>query len=775
MLKLQLILFFFVNIFCVLQIYGFNISGRVINSGQQPVYGASCTVFTLPDSALYSISLTDREGRFNTETADSSAWYINISSIGYSTIAVESKFFIDRTDTDSLPTVVLSEQVTDLHEFVIKGRRPQLTQKNGVLHYNINDILNTQVVASVHDVLKHLPLLISSDGNALTLSGAPQGSVIYINSNPMRMDQNQIIEYLKSIPAGQLKDVEIIYNPSPKWQTRSAIINLVLKKTDAYSLNGMVSGYGIRQHKTSGGGRISLFAGLPRLVLNAMYSFDAGKSISKQTSFGRHKVTNGIYEISDTAVTESTSPSHNVYTSLGYEFNSRNSLEISYYGRFTPSGSSGLRTDNSLLGTYLSTTRSNSSLNSTGIVYNNSGGIRVGAEYKTYHRHNSQIIHNDNTPTPSEALNSEARQKVVTMRAYTDFTTPCHYNWTLMYGASFDFGINTNSLHGVSESENMESVSGESDIREKTGKLYFGAYRYLFANKLFVNTSLTGELYRISDYTNNQLLPRITLMYIPGTKHIFQAAYSSYRTYPPYWQRQNYSIYSSPYNLSLGNPLLKPVRYHTLNMMYLFDSRYSLSATYYRVNNFYLNQTYQSPETLIRISQPYNIDFSSTWDLMLNLPLNAGNFFTSNITVNGSWERFKSDDWHGISFDKSKFALRITAYTNFVLSQNPRISVNITGFYKTPSLAGLWTNGHAWLLNAGVCGSFFKDRVTVDFQATDILQSLYAVQTMRVATQYLDSDYNYYRRNFSLNLSYKFRGYREKEIRNPDSSRLGIN
>ena len=209
-------------------------------------------------------------------------------------------------------------------------------------------------------------------------------------------------------------------------------------------------------------------------------------------------------------------------------------------------------------------------------------------------------------------------------------------------------------------------------------------------------------------------------------------------------------------------------------MLYVFNSRYTLSATYYRVNNFYLNQTYQSPDALLRISQPYNIDFTSTWTLLLSVPIQAGNFLTTNLTVDGSWERFRSDDWHSLSFDRRRFALRVTAYTSLVLCQQPRISVNLTGFYKTPSQAGLWRNGHAWLLNAGMAASLLKGKLTVDFQANDILQSLYSVQRMRLGTQYLDYDYNYYRRAFSLNVSYKFRGYREKETRTPDSSRLGI-
>ena len=774
MSRTQYLLFILAYIFCVLQGHSINISGRVTDSGHEPVYGASCMVFTLPDSVFYVLSLTDRAGVFNTEIPDSASWYVSISSVGYNTVNVDSGFFTECCDTDSLPTVVLTEHSTDLREIVVRSRRPQLTQKDGVLHYNINEILSTQVVSSVHDVLRHLPLLTSDDGSRLSLSGAPQGSVVYVNGDRTQMDQQQLMEYLKSIPASQLKDVEIIYNPEPRWQTRSAVINVVLRKTEAYSVNGMAGAYGILRHNASGGGRLSLFSGLPRLSVNAMYSFDAAESTGKKTSYGRHEVGSEIYEVNDTTLTRDSSPSHNVYTSLDYEFNSRNSAELSYYGSFAPHSDSHVRTSNSLYGPYLSSTVSDWRLNSVSMIYKNSAGIRGGVDYRDYRRHNSQQIFSDSAEEESGVLSSTAHQKVVTVRAYVDFTTPCPRKWTLMYGGNFDFSLNTNTLHSVSETESMEGISTSSHLNEKTGRLYFGAYRYFFSNRLFIRASLAGELYRIGDYRNNQLLPALTLMYIPDPGHIFQGAYSSYRTYPPYWQRQVYAIYSSPYDLSLGNPLLKPVHYHTLRMLYVFNSRYTLSATYYRVNNFYLNQTYQSPDALLRISQPYNIDFTSTWTLLLSVPIQAGNFLTTNLTVDGSWERFRSDDWHSLSFDRRRFALRVTAYTSLVLCQQPRISVNLTGFYKTPSQAGLWRNGHAWLLNAGMAASLLKGKLTVDFQANDILQSLYSVQRMRLGTQYLDYDYNYYRRAFSLNVSYKFRGYREKETRTPDSSRLGI-
>lgn len=746
-------------------------SGKVLDSEGTPLVGAACIAFTLPDSAYFAGTTTDADGAFSLECPDQGKWFVRVSLIGF-----ESRD-IAQTDFHQSGTLTLrmAESAEMLGEVVVKAKKPQLVERAGSLCYNnLSDIINTRVVSSAHDLLKNLPLISSQDGNALQLAGAPLGSVVYLNGRPSQMSQSQLIDYLKAVPAEQIKEVEIIYNPPPKWKTRSAVINVVIKNANARTLNGMGRLGATLKHRLSEDASVSAFAGLQKTSVNLVYSLADRRSISKSTTYGRHDVRGTVYEVEDTTIGKSSGLSHSVYAQVSHQINDRNSVEASYLGAFSPADKSRSDAINSHFGQFASDNSSRSSLNAAAITFSNASGIDAGIEYSNFSSRNRQHIWNDNSASPTEALTGQSRQEVNSFKVYGDAATKLPRAWSLMYGASFNFTRNTNSLVNKSNSEDMEGADTKTKLDERKGTAYVGAYRYFLNNRFFVRASIQGELYKIGNYSTHQLMPRIALMYRPGTAHIVQASYSEFRVFPSYWERQEYMSYSNPYSISMGNPSLKPMHYQVATVNYIFKGTYTASLNYYRTKNFYLSQVYQSPDALVQITQPTNIDFSEMWMLSLNVPLSIKDWLYTTFKVDGVYDRYKANDWHNLHFDKSSWTAYITADNTVVLSKSPRVTMNVTGMYIGHRIVGLWERSHMWMLNAGLSAAFLNGRLVVDFKANDLLETVYAKNRMRIGTQYLNMDNNYYARNFSLTLSYKFKGYKESHQRTPDTSRLGI-
>lgn len=71
-------------------------------------------------------------------------------------------------------------------------------------------------------------------------------------------------------------------------------------------------------------------------------------------------------------------------------------------------------------------------------------------------------------------------------------------------------------------------------------------------------------------------------------------------------------------------------------------------------------------------------------------------------------------------------------------------------------------------------GTFLNDNLTVSLKGSDLLRTLYGKQQMRCDRQWMDVDNNYYTRGLSLSVSYKFNGYRDKNIKSRDTSRYGF-
>lgn len=760
----------FIILFAILTASASDVRLHVMDDRDEIVAGATCVCVALPDSTFYNYAITDGSGFSTLQTPDTD-WYIDISSVGYYSTRMPKVAFADNIAGNRPMEIRLSPKDSELSEVVVKAPKGDMTMKNGIISFNnLDEIMQTRVVTSAHDLLKSLPLITSVDGNSLTLSGAPLGSVIYINGRPSNMDSTALIDYLKSIPPEMVQDIEIIYTPSPKWKTRSSVINVKIKRQVPYSFNGRVQASGSWQHALAGRAGTSLFFGLPKVSVNAGYYFRSGKSFSKETFLSHHTVGENVYDVENIETERSLTDSHNLFAMIDYQINRSNSLSVNYNGRFVPKSDKNQSTENSYYGIYDSRAASDNNFNAVSINYSNSIGFDAGMDYSHFAANQRQVISSDE----AVALTGQSRQTVNFVKAYVDARTNLGKDWVLSYGAMYCLTENGNRLVNISDDSEMESDDVESRNDEQIATAYVGVQKSFFNNKLSASASLKGEMYRLGDYRKNQLLPTVSITYMPSYTNIFQLSYQSYRGYPSLWQRQDYKSYTNPYQLSEGNPNLKPATYHIASLLYLFRQKYTLSLSYYRVSDFFLDQAYQSDEALVLISKPYNIEYSSSLDLSLTIPISIGKVFYSNILLNVTYDKFKSSDWHNLAFCKARLTGGVMIDNVLTICQKPKISINLTGMYKMPSVLGIWEREHGWLLNAGVSGAFLNDNLTVALTGFDLLQTVYTASKVRLGSQWMDISANKYSRSIKLNIAYNFKGYKEKNLKTYDTSRYGI-
>lgn len=773
------ILLVFLTLTSVLAALAAPYKGYVHDGHGTVIAGANGVCFSLPDSTAYSVAVSDEKGLL-TFDAPLGDWYLVVSSVGYYTntfrkIHFEGGRYIGMPRSVIQPVnLPLAEKASELREVVVTARKGAMSMKNGIISYNnLDEIRKTRAISSAHDLLLALPLLYSTDGDNITLTGAPLGSVIYINGKQTQMDAAGLIEYLKGVPPEMIQNVEIIYTPSPKWKTRSSVINVTIKRNAPYTFNGQVTASGRWQHFLSGRLGSAVFFGLPKLNVNAGYYFNSGKSKQKEIYLGRHTVGNDVVEVSNTEETRTLSDAHNVYAMIDYELNKNNTLSINYNGQFFPKVDIDTYSDNSVFGLYNSGSRSEKYFNAVSINFSNKKGVEAGIDYSHYSADRDQVITDDNNRA-NPALSSHFGQTANRTKGYIDMTTPLGKQWNLLYGASYAFSRNANRLTNISDDPDMDSDDVRTKTDEQIANAYLGFQKTVLGGKLFFSANLKGEYYKIEDYKKTQLLPTATVTFMPSNTHMFQAAFQSYKTYPSLWQRQNYKSYLNPYQLSEGNPTLKPATYNLASLMYFYRQKYMLSFKYYKVSDFYLTQPYQSPDALVLISQPYNIDNTQAYEVTLSIPVTVGKIFFSNITASVNVGKYKSSDWHGLAFDKTRAGGTFLVNNTLTICQKPKISLNLTGLYKMPHIDGLWENGHGWLLSAGLVGTFLKGNLTVSMQGFDLLNSLYPKQQVRFEKQWMNLDTNYYLRYFSLYISYKFKGYKEKNTKSYDTSRYGF-
>lgn len=750
---------------------GREICGEVLSDVGERLSGAYCGMYSLPDSVWLRAAVTDEEGLFSIEEPETGDWILQVKYMGYSPTEMTGQEFISKAAIQDTVRIVMRSTDVMLEEVEVKARRPQLTVKGEAFSYNVDDILRTQSVTSAFDLMTKLPLLNSLDGNAITLSGAPMGSVVYVNGRQTQMSESQLVDYLKAIPGQQVKDVQIIYNPSPKWKTRSSVINVVLRQQNAYTLNGQLQFSDSYKYANSIKPSMALFAGLPKLNLRLMYNYDDSRSRQKEIQSIIHTVGDKQMAINDTAVGKSRFQSHNVHTAISYDINEKTNLELTYNGFFSPKINSAQHSSNSYTGLSYHNSVGHSNMNTVSLTGQTPIGITFGVDYLNYRLKNRQTLDSLDNTHDGILFNSRNSQSIDKLRAYIDGSNSLGKGWTVTYGGSYDFtrNRNTQNIHPFDAEASTSSKSTENIAR-----LYVGGSRWLFNNRLWMSLSVTGEYYNMEDYTKYALFPNLTMTFIPGPDHIVQASFASYKNYPSFWERQDYISYNNRYQVSIGNPGLRPAVFNEGQLIYVLNNKYTAVVSYSKIRDFFFTQPFLSSEKFEQVRKVFNLDDYTCFEASVIVPFNVGAVWNSTITASITKDRFKTDDWHGLSFDRKKWVGRVIMQNTLRVCARPKISLDLSGLYRMPNIVGLLSRTSLWTVNAGGTVELMDGNLLLQLRANDIFETYMPIQKVSYGSQHMNVDSNFYGRSFSVSLSYKFRGYKEKAVNEIDTSRYGI-
>jgi outer membrane receptor protein involved in Fe transport len=214
------------------------LTGTVLDSlARQPV--AYATVVLLPatgDKPITGVAADD-QGHFSMSKLAAGTFRLRASYVGYGT---RTRAVTIGTGATAVGNFLLPTAAQALGEAVIIGQKPVVEVRPDRLVYNADqDVSNAGGTAQ--DVLRKAPLLaVDGDGN-VKMRGSSNFKVL-VNNKPSPTLASNLAEALKSIPAEQIKSVEVITTPSAKYdgEGTAGIINIVLKKGVDQGVNGRV-------------------------------------------------------------------------------------------------------------------------------------------------------------------------------------------------------------------------------------------------------------------------------------------------------------------------------------------------------------------------------------------------------------------------------------------------------------------------------------------------------------------------------------------------------
>ena len=212
------------------------INGSVTDaSSQKPVAYATITIKNVTDSTTVTGGLTDESGSFSIKEIPFGEYLVDVSFIGYDgkqfgPLAITKEQFVH-----NLGAIALGEDANVIGEAVVEAEAPAVRYEVDKKVYDASKIKSAEG-GTAKDVLEQIPSVTVSSDQSIQLRGSGNVRVL-VNGRPSNFSMNTI---LQQIPQKNIKDIEIITNPSAKYDAEGevGIINIILKDNDMQGLTG---------------------------------------------------------------------------------------------------------------------------------------------------------------------------------------------------------------------------------------------------------------------------------------------------------------------------------------------------------------------------------------------------------------------------------------------------------------------------------------------------------------------------------------------------------
>lgn len=212
---------------------GRQLTGTVIDaSTRQPLPGTTVAVYksVAGHDSLLTGSQTDERGAFSIASLPAGNLTMRVTFIGYRTLDQAVQISQSRTN---LGTLALTPDASTLKEVKVTGEKSELSMTMEKRIFNVAKNLTT-IGGTAENVLKNVPSITLDETGSPSLRNMP--TTIYVNGKPTQLT-------LAQIPANQIESVEVISNPSARYDasTSGGIVNLVLKKNRQPGYNGLIN------------------------------------------------------------------------------------------------------------------------------------------------------------------------------------------------------------------------------------------------------------------------------------------------------------------------------------------------------------------------------------------------------------------------------------------------------------------------------------------------------------------------------------------------------
>lgn len=736
-----------VNLFA--QITPSSIRGRVFNENNIPADGATLVLLRTADSVVVKAVITDKNGQFRFVNIQPDSYLIIVSKVGSSKIHTGPYQLLPGKNL-SISDIVLQSATHELNEISIIGKKDYIETHADKTVLNIEQNILASG-SSVFDILNTAPG-VKVINDAILFKGG-QKPLFAINGKPVTLTDEQLTGMLKSLQSNMISRVELIDNPSSKYDAANGggMINIVLKQSKVLGMSTGIT------ESVSGGSDYKFNSGInwnlhsEKFNLFASYSFSGSKIPHTINSVRNVTVDGHISSFALDYFAATITRMHTFNIGADYQLSPKQNVGFFVNGYVNPSdinkkNTTAISTGNvpdSSIRTTSAIDRDISNFNynlnyKLGLGSSGKSSLTANLDHSDYNRGSSELLQSNffnaagQEDTPPIFFVDGSPSKIHIWAESIDFSTP------LSKISSLDAGFKNsqvNSDNRIDFSQKLGAVY--QPIPSLTDHFVYHeqiSSGYFSLNNRFDKTSLVfglrGEEARSSAMSINpdKTTARNYFDLFPTLKIStpLDAENELSFTYRRSIQRQVYSDlnpfvrFIDQFYYSTGNPFLKPEYHNTFSLTDLIQKKYRVGLSMLITKDFFFTVFEQDTAHNAYVTTTRNLGTRYQYQAeLLNCPIDVASWWSANIYFKAAYERYVYSI--GNALQRSTWDVVMNIDQSFKIT--PRLSAEAFATYETAAYFAISRYKPLYFANAGLSYSVLNKKGNVRLVATDIFNT----------------------------------------------------
>ena len=821
------IVLFLVAVFAVMALDAAVVKGKIVDAGGSALDFVNVMLTSKSDKSAVYGGISDENGVFVVEGVPAGEYELDITFVGYQSIK-KSVTVKSLGDEVKLGQLVLKEDAKLLGEVEVVGQASQMRFDIDKKVFNVDQNLAASG-ASASEMLQGIPSVdVDNEGN---ISLRNSSSVeVWINGKPSGLTEENRAQILEQMPAGSIEAVEVITNPSAKFNPEgtAGIINLVLKKNRKAGYYGSVSAGGMYNIGSPApgahvGANFNYNSSLVDFYVNLglRYMSHESDNVTDRYSFERLPL-DSYDDVRDqwgdtlsylNTLSASRRSFLGLFGRMGADFHitKKSTIGISLMGHGGTNNSANANTYTNVLWGAMDTTmylRTNqqagmrpsysASLDYAYEIDSKGSEVRTSIEYSGHKRSGDYVYVQEAlqgySPEYTQIQRQDGRNQSV--RYKLDYTQKIGQTQKVeagLYG-SWQQRLSPSRAWNMEGEDSLLIQFNDFDYEEWIAAMYatYGAKFGPFSMSLGLRGEYTNTYVRTRDVEEEsawestrrgyfEIYPTAFLSYAFPNNHELQANYTRRINRPRGRQINSFRDMSDSTNISFGNPLLDPEISSAVELNYLktWDNHAISAGLYYRFSDNAIERV-RYLEDNVMYSTFENVARRQSAGLELVAKNKVAKWLNLTTTVNCYYAAMDSV-FYDVNGDKEldllypfqqSFSWNARLMANFLIPGG--WSAQLTGMYRSADVVAQGKMNSQYVVDLGVRKSFLDRKLNLALSIRDLLNSRRWANTTWGDNFWQYSSHEPRGTMFSVTLTYNFGNMRAKKPQRPEGGGMDM-